>query len=122
LTVLERGRLEFKTDDAGTLYLEWDKLRSVVTTRVVQVLISDGRTFLGSLAATTDRSIAVVGSGGTESLLMSEVTLITPIGRSFWRKIDGSFDAGFSYTRSSGVAQLNVNSDSVYRRPRTWRS
>ena len=23
---LERGRLEFKTDDAGTLYLEWDKL------------------------------------------------------------------------------------------------
>ena len=114
---LERGRLEFKTDDAGTLYLEWDKLRSVVTTRVVQVLISDGRTFLGSLAATTDRSIAVVGSGGTESLPMSEVTLITPIGRSFWRKIDGSFDAGFSYTRSSGVAQLNVNSDSAYRRP-----
>ena len=26
---LERGRLEFKTDDAGTLYLEWDKLVSV---------------------------------------------------------------------------------------------
>ena len=23
---LERGRLEFKTDDAGTLYLEWDKI------------------------------------------------------------------------------------------------
>ena len=23
---LDRGRLEFKTDDAGTLYLEWDKL------------------------------------------------------------------------------------------------
>ena len=29
---LERGRLEFKTDDAGTLYLEWDKLASVVAT------------------------------------------------------------------------------------------
>ena len=27
---LERGRLEFKTDDAGTLYLEWDKLASLV--------------------------------------------------------------------------------------------
>jgi hypothetical protein len=30
---LDRGRLEFSTDDAGTLYLEWDKLVSVVATR-----------------------------------------------------------------------------------------
>jgi len=27
---LDRGRLEFSTDDAGTLYLEWDKLASVI--------------------------------------------------------------------------------------------
>jgi len=49
-------------------------------------------------------------------LEMSEVTLITPIGTSFWRQLDGSIDSGFSYTRSSGVAQLNVNSDTVYRK------
>jgi hypothetical protein len=48
---------------------------------------------------------------------MSEVTLIIPIGTSFWRKLDGSIDAGFSYTQSSGIAQLNLNSDTVYRRP-----
>ena len=41
--------------------------------------------------------------------------MITPIGTSFWRRLDGSIDAGFSYTKSSGVAQLNVNSDTVYR-------
>jgi hypothetical protein len=43
--------------------------------------------------------------------------LITTIGTSFWRKLDGSFDAGFSYTRSSGIAQLNANWTTVYRRP-----
>jgi hypothetical protein len=53
----------------------------------------------------------------TETLPMSEVTLIIPIGTSFWRKLDGSIDAGFSYTQSSGVAQLNLNSETVYRRP-----
>ena len=111
---LERGRLEFKTDDAGTLYLEWDKLSSLVTTRVVEVLATDGRRFLGSLGPATARSITVVTSEGV-SLQMSEVTLITPIGTSFWRKLDGSVDAGFSYTQSSGVAQLNVNSDTVFR-------
>jgi hypothetical protein len=48
---------------------------------------------------------------------MSAVTLITPIGASFWKKLDGSIDAGFNYTRSSGVAQLNVNWDARYRKP-----
>ena len=114
---LERGRLEFKTDDAGTLYLEWDKISSVVAKRLFEVMTSDGRTFLGNLGPADVRFIAVVGPQTSESLPMPDVTLITPIGRSFWRKLDGSFDAGFNYTRSSSVAQLNVNSDTIYRKP-----
>ncbi len=112
---LDRGRLEFSTDDAGTLYLEWDKLTSVVATvRVVEVVTDDGRRYLGTLVAATPRSIAVAGPDGTTVLPMTEVTIIRQIGTSFWAKLDGSFDAGFNYTRSSGVAQLNVNSDTVY--------
>ena len=114
---LERGRLEFSTDDAGTLYFEWDKLASVVATaRHVEVVTEDGRRFLGSLGPADPRTLAVVEPGQTVTLPMGEVTIIRPIGTSFWRKLDGSLDAGFSYTRSSGVAQLNVNSDTVYRK------
>jgi hypothetical protein len=114
---LDRGQLEFDTDDAGTLLLEWDKLLRVVAARFVEVSAADGRRFLGTLGPAADRSIAVVGTDMTETLPMSEVTLIIPIGTSFWRKLDGSIDAGFSYTQSSGVAQLNLNSETVYRRP-----
>jgi Protein of unknown function, DUF481 len=114
---LDRGRLEFKTDDAGTLYLEWDKLASVVSTRFVEVVTSDGRRFLGSLGLAVDRSLAIVGTDSTVTLRMSEVALIRTIGRSFWSNLDGSFDAGFSYTRSSGVGQFNLNSDTSYRQP-----
>lgn len=115
---LERGRLEFKTDDAGTLYLEWDKLASVVAAaRLVEVLTTDGRRFLGTLGQAPVQEIAVVGPDGTTTLPMPAVTSITPIGTSFWRKVDGSVDVGFSYTRSSGIAQLNLNSETVYRKP-----
>jgi hypothetical protein len=48
---------------------------------------------------------------------MTEVTLINVIGRSFWKKMDGSVDVGFSYTKSSDIAQLNVNAGTVYRSP-----
>jgi hypothetical protein len=115
---LERGRLEFDTDDAGTLYLEWEKLVSLVAAaRVVEVVTADGRRFVGSLTPAADRSIAVATLEGDVSLPMTEVTIITPIGRSFWKKLDGSIDVGFSYTQSSGVAQLNFNSATIYRRP-----
>jgi len=114
---LDRGRLEFKTDDAGTLYLEWDKLAAVVAARLVEVVTVDGRRFLGTLGPAPDRSIAVVGPGGTVPLQMIEVSIIRQMGTSFWSKLDGSIDVGFSYTRSSGVAQLNVNWDLLYRQP-----
>ena len=114
---LDRGRLEFSTDDAGTLYLEWDKLVSVVATaRQVEVVTNDGRRFLGSLGVAPPRSIAVAGLTDTAILAMLEVTIIRPIGTSFWSKLDGSVDAGFNYTRSSGVGQLNFNSDTVYQK------
>src|SRR5262245_13541673 len=114
---LERGRLEFKTDDAGTLYLEWDKIASLVANRLVEVLTSNGQRYLGTLGPSSARSISVVSLGGSLPLQMSDVTLITPIGRSFWSKIDGSIDLGYNYTRSSGVAQFNLNSETVYRKP-----
>ncbi|HXW07402.1 MAG TPA: DUF481 domain-containing protein [Vicinamibacterales bacterium] len=114
---LERGRLEFKTDDAGTLYLEWDKLTSVVAiARLVEVLTTAGLRFLGTLGPALPREIAVVMPDGTTTLGMADVTLITPIGRSFWSRLDGSIDLGFSYTRSSGIAQLNLNSDTIIRK------
>src|SRR4029450_8607822 len=114
---VERGRLEFKTDDAGTLYLEWDKLSSLVANRFVEVLTSNGQRYLGTLGPSSTRSISVVSLGGPVSLKMSDVTLVTPIGSSFWSRIDGSIDLGYNYTRSSGVAQFNLNSDTLYRRP-----
>ena len=114
---LERGRLEFSTDDAGTLFLEWDKLVSVIAPRLVEVVTGDGRRFLGALGSAADQSIAVVGPDATATLPMSHVMIIRPMGASFWRKLDGSFDAGFSYTRSSGVAQLNLNADTLYQWP-----
>ena len=114
---LERGQLEFKTDDAGTLYLEWDKIISLVANRVVEVVTIDGRWILGTLDRAPDRSIAVVTAMGTLTMLMMDVTTIAPIGASFWSRLDGSIDVGYSYTRSSGISQLNLNSDTLFRKP-----
>ena len=43
VVVLERGRLEFKTDDAGTIYFEWDNVAHVEATRQFEIATTDGR-------------------------------------------------------------------------------
>jgi hypothetical protein len=116
---LERGKLDLKTDDAGTISFEWDKVAQVRAGRLFEVGTSDDRRFFGSLGAAADGSLEVVSPAGVVTLAMAEVTLIAPIGKSFWRKLDGSVDVGFSYTKSSGIAQLNVNSDTAYRKPKS---
>ena len=114
---LERGRLEFKTDDAGTLYLEWDKLASVVAKRFVEIETRDGLRYFGLLAPGPARTLAVSRPEGDIALPMPDVTSITPIGRSFWRKLDGSVDVGYNYTQSSGIGTFTLNSDTIYRKP-----
>ena len=114
---LDRGRLEFKTDDAGTISFEWDKIARVEAARQFEVSTADGRRFLGSLAAGNPRSIVVVELAGMVSLPTTDVTTIVPIGSSFWKKLDGSVDVGFSYTRSSHIGQLNINTNTMFRRP-----
>ena len=114
---LERGRLELKTDDAGTIDFEWDNIASVESTRQFEIGTSDGRRVLGSLQPAVGRFIRIVSSGGDITLPFPEVTTIYPIGASFWAKLDGSFNMGYNYTRSSGIGQLSLNTNTTFRRP-----
>jgi len=114
---VKRGRLQLKTDDAGTIDIEWDKVAQVEAGRLFEVETSAGRRLLGSLSGTTVRTLIVSTQAEVVPLLMDEVTRITPIGASFWSKFEGSIDAGFSYTHSSGIAQATLNSAALFRKP-----
>ena len=114
---LERGRLEFKTDDAGTIYFEWDKIVRLEATREFEVLTSDFRRLIGRLSTTGQGTLVITAADGTTSVPISEITNILPLGAGFWARIDGTFDSGFTYTRSSAIAQFTLNSNTTYHRP-----
>ena len=114
---LERGRLELKTDDAGTIEFEWDNIAGVQSTRHFEIGTTDGRYVFGALQPVAARFLRIQGGGGDQTLSMSDVTSIYPIGASFWSKLDGSFNMGYSYTRSSAIGQLSLNTDTTFRRP-----
>jgi hypothetical protein len=114
---LNRGRLELSTDDAGTIEFEWDNVASVESTRQFDIETSDGRRLLGSPQPAAARFIRIVTAGGDVTLSMGEVTTLHPIGASFLKRLDGAFNLGYSYTRSSAIGQLSLNMDTTFRRP-----
>jgi Protein of unknown function, DUF481 len=117
IKTLDRGRLTVATDDMGTLNIEWDKVVSVASARIFQVETSNGARWFGSLGSTTPGHVDVLAVGGPMSLAMLDVVLMVPIGRGFWERLEGSLDFGLSYTESSGVAQMNLNTKVIFRRP-----
>jgi hypothetical protein len=114
---LNRARLELKTDDVGTIEIEWDKIASLESKYLFEVETSGGRRLLGSLRPDDVQSMAIVTSDGDVTLPTFEITRITPIGTSFWKKLEGSIDVGFNYTQSSGIATTTFNSKTIFRRP-----
>ena len=115
---MRQGKLQVKTDDAGTISIEWDKIASVTTTDQYEVTLRDGSLLLGRLGpGTAGRALSIEGIGGTSSPSMGDIASFEHIKKTFWQRIDGSFDFGGSYTKSSGVAELSLNADARYRRP-----
>jgi hypothetical protein len=119
VTELDRGRLTFKTDDMGTLAIEWDKVRSVTAKATFEVHELGGGQYFGALRpGTQDGEVTVVPVTGAEKVLpLWRVVKIERLGATLWRRLDGSVDAGLSYASSSELLTVDLAAHVVLNRP-----
>ena len=106
---LERGRLTFKTDDMGTLEIEWDNVRSVTAAAPFDLDDLSGNLFLGSLApGPIEGELLITWAGRTQTADLLRIVRIRRLHRSFWRRLDGSLDIGASYTSASELFKADL--------------
>lgn len=117
--LLERGRLQFKTDDAGTISIEWPKLQELdAAPEHFEVETTVGQRFVGSLGpGARPGELRISAPGDTSSIPFESIVRITTLNSTFWGKIDGSLDAGVSYVQSSNLGQFNITANASYRAP-----
>ena len=115
---MRQGKLEVKTDDAGTISIEWDKIASLSTADQYELVAFDGSLRLGRLGPGTSRVLQVTAADGTVvPVPMTDIVSFARIKSRFIQRIDGSFDLGASYTSSSGVGEAYLNAGARYRQP-----
>jgi hypothetical protein len=104
-----REALEFDTDAVGTINIEWPHIASITSTFDYEVEVTTGERFFGSFEASdTSGELKVVGDDGERRIPLSEVFSITPIGRGFWKRLNGNVNFGFSYTQSNQAVQYSL--------------
>ena len=114
---LSLGRLKFKTDNAGTIFFEWDKVALVKSRQEFEIVTQNGKEYYGSIDTDTIANLLlIITPDGILRLQPLAAVSIVPIKMSFWKRLDLSIDLGFSYGKASKVGQLTTNSAVAYRR------
>ena len=122
IRILERGKLTVKTDGLGTISIEWDDIDRLTSNASYDIELASGERRFGSLARSADAKTAdIVSSTGVEKIALDRIIRLSPVGRTFWRRLEGSLDGGFSFTQANVQTQWTFHTDVRYRSP-TWLS
>jgi hypothetical protein len=115
---LDFGILEYSTDSMGTVRIDWVDVVAVVSNQPLQLEMSDGRRYFGSLNPADERfRVSVQTPSRAIALPTDEIVRITPIetDEKFYQRLEGSVSFGFNTNKGSEVTTLNIDSDIRYR-------
>ena len=115
------GQLKFKTDDMGTIFINWRAIRQLISDKEHQVRLSDGSHIIGELSKVPAEEegdqelITVSGDGSPAQLESDQVVEMYPVHGDFWDRLDVNIDLGFNYDQSSDVGKYNLGMTGRYR-------
>jgi hypothetical protein len=111
---MSRGQLDFKTDDAGRLSIEWTKVARVTSTHIFEVELTSGQKYYGALQSPLDQHVEV-GTGEKDVFPVEEIITITPMDEWFWARVKANLDLGFTLAKSNKALTLSGDGDFSYR-------
>jgi len=112
---MSRGKLDYKTDDAGRLSVEWTKVDQVTSRHVFEVELSSGKKMYGALGAGPEKGELSVGPEGKDVVSVSQVIAITPMDDRFWSRVKAYLDLGFSLAKANSSVTLSGDGEFAYR-------
>ncbi|MDJ0842301.1 MAG: DUF481 domain-containing protein [Acidobacteriota bacterium] len=116
IKLMERGKLKFKTDATGTIYIEWDDIATISSSQVLQLELDTGERYTGLLMEEEQENMLRLGTDvDIVTLPIQKIVNIEPIESNFRDRIKGDIRAGYNYTLASDISQFNFGLDVDYR-------
>jgi len=114
---LERGILRVGTDSMGDLDIEWTDVVGITSEQHLLIETAEGIRYFGRLTGSDDPAFIKVQITEKEvrEVARAQVVLITPIEEKLRDRLDLDLSLGYSYTKSSDVAQFTFGAHAGYR-------
>ena len=113
---LENNKLRLSTDDAGTIYVEWNKIDSVKILNNMRIMLDDGMILYGKLLTAGEAGKCYIWTSTQVPLIMELIRIValTPMEDKFVERLSGTLSSGFSYVKATQVLQLNFDASVKY--------
>jgi len=113
---LENNRLKLSTSDAGTIYVEWNKIDSVKILNNMRIVLDNGRILYGKILTAGEAGKCYIWSSVFEPVLVElvHIVILSPLEDKFFNRISGTLSSGFSYVKASKVMQMNFDGSVKY--------
>ena len=115
---LQSGELRFKSDYmAESVRLDWSRVERLESKSTFMIWLVDGKlvTDVIRLLPSNSDDVANFVIGNSARVHQLDVIRITPAGRHFWKRLEGSIDFGFSFTSGNDQYQTNLAATTTYR-------
>ena len=126
VTHVQRGKLGFKTDDVGTLSIEWTKVSYLSSNQHFEFEMSSGRRHFGTLIKSGKKGWLAIVDPDTEAVMevsISEIVRVAVLDEKghFRDRVDGSVEFGYSDIKATDSKRLSFGFDLLHRdRVRMW--
>lgn len=114
---LSRGQMRLSTNAFGTIYVKWEDVERIETSKRLQIELVNGRRFFGPAQVSKEPGVvALQVDGEVLSFDNDRIVRIQPIKgfRGLQGNLDNTLSLGLSYTQASDVLQWNVSASTRY--------
>jgi len=110
------GKATFDSDAIGLITIKMYKIRSAHTTiGTLRVETTTNQKLYGKLEPTKSRDTVYVADGVNRiKVPLNQINSVIAFRRGFFDQLDGNVSAGFSFSHSSSIGQVNLNADIKY--------
>ncbi len=112
-----RGKVEFSTDAAGTIYVKWTRVLTAETDKRFEIVLADGTSVFGSLALGAEpHRLKIVVDRDTLEVATQQVVRMGRVKETFWRRLDGSIDLGVDFTQQNAKTDFSFGAEVKYKK------
>jgi hypothetical protein len=121
---LQNGLLYVETEYvSGSIALDWNQVQSVESTATYNIVMNNGRRMEGKIekkSGEKSQGEDFLIREATEDLRVPSAAIvgIESTKSTFWRKLQGSIDSGYSFTSGNSQSTLNLDTSAAYKTPR----